>query len=142
MRLMLSILLVFAFGTACNSTKNTMNKKHLEIVSATKQGFVKGMQQPDGKHAGMNYAVAFKMKEGVEILHLFINDRSIEFEVFEHDNQHHITTTIYKDKTDNFRNTALPIVYEGEGLIQYKYKGKLYYNIVEKFETKQKVEGQ
>lgn len=142
MKSILTILLVISMAFACSSTKNKMNDKHLEIVSATRQGFVKGMQQPDGKHAGTSYSVIYKMKEGVEILHLFIGDRSIEFEAFVHEEKNYLTTIVFKDITDNFKNTALPIVYEGAGLIQYQYKGKLYYNIIEKFEPKEKIEGQ
>lgn len=132
------------FSTALFSCKcsSKMNTKNFSVESATKQGFVKGIQQPDGKHAGTTYSVTYSANPNVEITNFYLGTKELEFESFMHEGKNYITATLYTNDSKNIEKSAsLPLAYQGEALILYKMNEKKYQYIIEKFESVAKVEG-
>ena len=128
--------------TSCGSTKYSKSK-HLDLVSATQQSFVKGMQNQDGSDSGTHYKMEFSQFEGVEITHLWIRKSPIEFASFEHEDKMYITATRYSqiDVDINKDKKALPFDYDGKALIEYKFNDKITYLIVEDFVVKERTTG-
>jgi hypothetical protein len=139
MRILMIMAIISTAFLSCKCSSK-MSSKIFTVESATRQGFVKGMQQPDGKHAGTSYTIIYTATKDAEVTNLYIGTKEVSFESFLYEGKNYLSATIYTIEEDAFKS-SLPLAYKGEALILYSINGKKYQHIIEQFDAKEKVEG-
>lgn len=130
--LALSVVLVALIS--CKSSSK-MQSENFVVVSAEQQGFIKGMQQEDGRHAGTAYTIVYEAKGDVKIEKLFIDRMQAPFEYFEFEGKNYVSATIYSvDESSYPVNSDLATDFRG--LIVYSVGEKTYQQIIRQFEVR------
>jgi hypothetical protein len=138
MRKLMLVLSGFFLLFACAGAKK-MASGPMVVEETSKNTFVKGIQQPDGKHAGVTYSVIYTANAEIKIEAFFIKESAYAFETFTYEGKMYVTTTLYEGHNEPL-SAVLPISYEGEALVLYSVKGKQYYYVVPQFDKETRVE--
>lgn len=117
---------------ACSST-NLNSFKQFKMSNAEVQGWVRGKELVGQANSGTSYTTYFKYNEGVKIKHCWLGKYQYPFSTRIRDGQLLVIVNKLFGEFNNKLEDELTKNYEGEGLIEYEYQDKIYYQVIDEF---------